>query len=123
LVWSVVKKGFLIPDDELNLSIHEFSHALILDNKERMSFRKIYRHRDLISYLSAAEQEMNHMRGGGESIFRKYAATNIMEFFAVSVEAFFEQTDRFAIDQPLLFDSLCILLNQDPRRSGNPRIN
>jgi Mlc titration factor MtfA (ptsG expression regulator) len=123
LVWSVVKKGFLIPDDALNLSIHEFSHALILDNRERMRFRKIYRHRDLMRYLLAAKQEMNQMREGGESIFRKYAATNLMEFFAVSVEAFFEQTDRFAIDQPLLFERLCILLKQDPRKSGNPRIN
>ena len=122
LVWSVVKKGFLIPDDALNLSIHEFSHALILDNKERMSFRKLYRHRDLILYLLAAKKEMHAMRDGNYSIFRDYGSTNLMEFFAVSVEAFFEQTNRFAKEKPLLFKRLCLLLKQDPRKKGNPRM-
>lgn len=121
LVWSVVKKGFLIPDDALNLSIHEFSHALILDNKERMNFRKLYRHRDLILYLLAGKHEILNMKQGETSMFRSYGATNLMEFFAVSVEAFFEQTERFAIEKPLLFERLCFLLKQDPRKAGNPR--
>ena len=122
LVWSVVKKGFLIPDDALNLSIHEFSHALILDNQHRMSIRKLYRHRDLILYLLAAKHEMNSIRNGNYSIFRAYGGTNLMEFFAVSVEVFFEQTNRFAVEKPLLFERLCLLLQQDPRKLGNPSL-
>jgi hypothetical protein len=122
LVWSVVKKGFTIPDDALNLSIHEFSHALLLDNKERMTFQKLYPHRDLILYLLAAKQEMHAMRDGKYSIFRDYGSTNLMEFFAVSVEVFFEQTERFANEQPLLFKRLSVLLKQDPRKQGNPRL-
>lgn len=122
LVWSVVEKGFKIPNDALNLSIHEFSHALILDNKERMSLRKFYKHKVLIKYLLAAKIEMHRIRDGYDSIFREYGATNLMEFFAVSVEVFFEQTDKFSIDNPLLFERLCTLLRQDPRLSESPRI-
>ncbi|MBL4708185.1 MAG: zinc-dependent peptidase, partial [Flavobacteriales bacterium] len=122
LVWKVVEEGFKIPDDSLNLSIHEFSHALILDNKERMTFRKFYRHKDLIYYLLAAKLEMHRIRKGNDSLFRSYGATNLMEFFAVSVEVFFEQSKRFASDYPILFERLCFLLKQDPRQRNNPRI-
>jgi len=122
LVWKIVEKGFRIPDDALNLSIHEFSHALILDNKERMSFKKVYRHKDLIRYLLAAKIEMNRMRAGHSSLFREYGTTNLMEFFAVSVEVFFEQTKRFSLEYPLLFERLSLLLNQDPRKRTDPRI-
>lgn len=122
LVWKVVEKGFLIPDDALNLSIHEFSHALILDNKNRMSFRKFYRHKDLILYLLAAKVEMHRIRDGKNSIFRAYGATNLMEFFAVSVEAYFEQTKRFAQENTLLFERMSLLLKQDPRKQENPRL-
>lgn len=122
LVWKVVEKGFRISDDALNLSIHEFSHALILDNKERMSLRKFYKHKDLIKYLLAAKVEMNRMRDGRATLFREYGSKNLMEFFAVSVEVFFEQTNKFSIDHPLLFERLCLLLKQDPRKNSNPRI-
>lgn len=123
LVWEVVKEGFKIPNDALNLSIHEFSHALVLDNRHRMSFRKFYRHHLLIRYLLAAKIEMHRIRKGHDSLFRSYGATNLMEFFAVSVEVFFEQTHRFALDYPILFERLCLLLMQDPRKRQNPRLH
>ncbi|MFT6166232.1 MAG: Mlc titration factor MtfA (ptsG expression regulator) [Vicingaceae bacterium] len=44
-----------------------------------------------------------------------------MEFFAVSVEVLFEQTKRFALEKPALFERLCLLIQQDPRKAKNPR--
>jgi hypothetical protein len=38
------------------------------------------------------------------------------EFFAVSVEHFFEDPSGFAKELPLLYQHLCVLLHQDPLR-------
>jgi len=40
--------------------------------------------------------------------------TNIQEFWAVSVEAFFENPADLKINMPQLYDALCRVLNQDP---------
>jgi hypothetical protein len=121
LVWSIVKEGFLIPDDALNLCLHEFSHALTIENQKRNCLNRFFSQRDLFRYFFITKREIQAMNQGKQSIFRKYGAANLMEFFAVSVEVFFEQPARFAIENPLLFEKLCFLLQQDPRKAGNPR--
>jgi len=48
------------------------------------------------------------------SYLRNYAFTNMHEFWAVSVEAFFENPVGLRANMPDLYDSLCRVLNQDP---------
>lgn len=122
LVWKVVKKGFDIPHDSLNLAIHEFAHAIALDNRKRSPFRRFFSHKKFMQYLMASKNEMHKIRNGETSIFRDYGATNLMEFFAVSVEVFFEQSNLFATKNPQLFKHLSSLLKQDPRLVENPSI-
>jgi len=90
LVWSVVKEGFLIPDVALNLCLQEFSDALTIENQKRIYFNRFYPQSDLLLYFQAAKHEMHVITNGKDSIFRTYGAANLMEFFAVSVEVFFE---------------------------------
>jgi len=116
LVWSVVKEGFLIPDDALNLCLHEFSHALTIENQKRIYFNRFYPQRDLLRYFKAAEHEMQVIKNGKDSIFRNYGAANVMEFFAVSVEVFFEQPRRFAIENPILFEKLCFFTSSRSKK-------
>lgn len=49
-----------------------------------------------------------------ETIFRNYATTNEMEFFAVALENFFENPDHFRQELPQLYHHMTIPLNQDP---------
>ena len=49
-----------------------------------------------------------------QSYLRNYALTNIHEFWAVSVEAFFENPADLKMNMPQLYDALCRVLNQDP---------
>ena len=63
---------------------------------------------------------MHAIRKGKHHIFRALRGTNLMEFFAVSVEVFFEQTNRFALVSPLLFERMSLLLQQDPRKKEIP---
>jgi Mlc titration factor MtfA (ptsG expression regulator) len=48
------------------------------------------------------------------SYLRDYAFTNVQEFWAVSVEAFFENPAGLKQSLPQLYGTLCDILNQDP---------
>jgi Mlc titration factor MtfA (ptsG expression regulator) len=48
------------------------------------------------------------------SYLRSYAFSNLHEFWAVSVEAFFVNPVGLQLNMPELYDVLCRVLNQDP---------
>jgi len=69
--------------------------------------RIIYRNSELIkSFIQALLQR--------RSILCNYAFTHFEEFWAVSVEAFFELPQELKTYLPALYHSLCEVLNQDP---------
>jgi len=61
-----------------------------------------------------SKEEMGKIKNGEHHIFRNYAATNIYEFFAVSVEYFFETPQLLKNELPQLYKHLIILLKQNP---------
>jgi MtfA peptidase len=120
LSWSNLVEGFRDPTDGLQLGFHEMAHALrlinIVDNDEYDFYdRELMEHFDF-----AALMEIRKIRlGEGPSLFRNYASANSDEFFAVSVEVFFEQSDVFYAYNPQLYTMLSTILKLDPR-SGKP---
>ena len=115
LSWDNFLKGFGDPTDGINLGFHEMTHAMSLENKFHSngvsSFinAKAYR-----IWKQLAKHEMDLIKSEQSTFFRKYAATNLEEFLAVSVEVFFEQTNSFYEYNPQLYKATCLLLNQDP---------
>lgn len=105
--------GFADPSDGRNLVLHELAHAVLLDNifgtdtPDFLDSELVYRFQQL------AMDEIDNMNAGNASFFRAYGATNFQEFFAVSVECFFEQTLEFRNYHPELFNTLMKLLNID----------
>lgn len=118
LSWKYTLSGFLDPHDNLNLALHEFAHALEIDTihhpDEDQAFA--YRLKEWQKYIALDFQMIKAL---GSKYFRSYASANKKEFFAVLVENFFETPDLFNEDHPELFESICVLLNQDPRNSQN----
>jgi hypothetical protein len=51
----------------------------------------------------------------GQSMLRRYAATNAAEFFAVATEVFFERPAALAERHPELFETMTALYGLDPR--------
>ena len=110
--WEDFEDGYANLEDKLNLGLHEWSHALMLNNffesTQDVSFVDYYRH-------WAIESNDEYLNAGKEgSIFREYGGVNSAEFFAVSVEVFFEATREFSEQAPRLFKFMCIMLNQYP---------
>ena len=116
--WKHFEHGYEIPDDRMNLGLHEVAHAFQLWLEQA---RK--RNKTLSNYFDAwmelAEAERKRMKAGHPSFFRKYAKTNNKEFFAVAVEHFFEAAHDFKEQMPQLYQHICLLLNMDLTRPEN----
>ncbi len=113
LSWEHVERGFFIPDDRYNLALHEMAHALKLGLKYAYNFDiDFYSFMEKWTELGSAE--LTRMQQSRNNFLRDYASTNMEEFFAVSVEHFFEAPYQFQRNLPELYDHLCKMLNLNP---------
>lgn len=112
LSWRHTLEGYADPDDNLNLALHEFAHALKLYAEQggMENFFGTY----ITNWLAISAPEQKRLRAREDSFLRAYGGTNDHEFFAVSVEHFFESPEQFKQELPDIFNHLCVLLNQNP---------
>jgi len=110
--WEDFKKGYHIGDDNLNLGIHEFGHAIHLNafGKRDIS-SKIFR--DGFNKLASYLQDHKGVRDSliNSKYFRAYAYTNQFEFFAVLLENFIETPNDFKDKFPELYGYMKQMLN------------
>jgi len=112
--WEDFKQGYKTDEDNLNVGLHEMAHAWFF-SISRDRFESEDNQYDLLSkFIFLSEDEVMRIRKKRKSIFRKYASENVYEFFAVSIEYFFEDAIEFKAELPNLYRHLCLLLNQDP---------
>ncbi|WP_299552475.1 zinc-dependent peptidase [Seonamhaeicola sp.] len=112
LSWKDFKKGFENGKDNLNLGIHEFSHAIHLNSiKERDISSTIFS--DSFSELSEILSEDEGLRKAlmTSDYFRDYAFTNRFEFVAVAIESFIETPQEFNNQFPKIYKTIRQMLN------------
>ncbi|MFC2151907.1 zinc-dependent peptidase [Bacteroidota bacterium] len=113
LSWKRLVKGFAIPDDKINLGLHEMAHALmhtiIYSDDHEYGLDPFLR-----DIVRLSKIEMEKIRSDNYHFFRKYAGTNIYEFFAIAVEYFFEVPKEFKNELPTLYQFMVKLLKQEP---------
>ena len=114
--WRGIMESLNPTDDGLNLLMHEYAHALYFEHKLMNEEYKIFNEEAFNRVIGQADIEMERIRSGENHILRKYAATNVEEFFAVAVENFFERSVRFKKELPELYGTLVLLLRQDPSK-------
>jgi Mlc titration factor MtfA (ptsG expression regulator) len=108
--------GYDNPSDKLNVGLHEFGHGLFMEflksaNDDENADEGMKR--NLYNYIEESDRMLNE--GKHKDLFlRDYAFTNRHEFFAVSVEHFFEAPKEFKEKLPKLYSTLMNLLQQDP---------
>jgi len=114
LSWNRFIEGIQDYTDGRNLGIHEMAHALIIENKiDNTEFS--YLNRSALKKLEyEAYKEINNYQVQKNEFLRKYATTNLHEFFAVSVEYFYERPEEFHHTKPELFNILKEILRFDP---------
>ncbi len=112
LSWQNFKEGYQDEEDGKNLGLHEMAHALRLENAIGNEEFDFIEPSVLEAFEYYAQKEMRLIEEG-KSIFRKYGAANIHEFFAVSVEHFFERPQSIFKHNPQLYYAMVKMLKQD----------
>ena len=112
LSWSDFEKGFDSSNDNINLGIHEFAHAIHLNSfKERDVSSTLFvdSFKELMALLAANEPLRNSLIES--RYFREYAYTNQYEFVAVIIETFMESPSEFRSQFPEVYNKTKQMLN------------
>jgi len=114
LSWKYFLQGFSDGGDNVNVAIHELAHALAHESFiEETGVDPDFR-TDFQKFSETCGPEMARWFVSRSSYLCPYAFTNFQEFWAVSVEAFFENPAELKLHLPALYEALCNVLNQDP---------
>jgi len=107
--------------DGVNVGLHEMAHALQMQHEyfykqKGDDFRRVY---DLFESL---DEHIRRIEKSSEShVYTDYALTSTDEFWASSVEIFFEQPAILKLHYPPVYEIILKLLKQDPfNSSSNP---
>jgi len=118
LSWQDTLEGAEIPDDGRNVVIHEFAHQLDQENGKANGAPILAKGQSYQSwsavFLKQFEQLKEQARAGLPSLFDYYGATNPAEFFAVTSEVFFEQSQQLYHQYPKLYQQLKHYYQVDP---------
>ncbi len=114
LSWKHFLHGYSHKNDNINVAVHEMAHALLysnffagygVDSHFRLNYEK---------FSNTTGPILADVITKRRSYLRSYAFSNLHEFWAVSVEAFFENPKGLKENMPDLYEALCKVLNQDP---------
>ena len=118
LSWGAVKHGAADPSDGKNVVLHEFAHQLDFENHAADGVPGLATREQQLAWSEVMKSEFASLRAADESgiptLLNTYGATDPAEFFAVSVEAFFEQPHALRAHHPKLYAELRKYFQQDP---------
>ena len=110
--WADFKQGYHITQDNINLGIHEFVHAIHLNSlNERDISATIFS--DSFKELTELLYKNKMIRDEllNSQYIRKYAFTNQFEFLAVIIENFIETPQEFKLQFPEVYVKIKQMLN------------
>lgn len=116
LSWKHFLNGYQLPDNGQNVGLHEFAHAFYFQyfetgNHVEMDFVETF---PLFDACGSKAFAMELQRT--ERLYSDYALRNFQEFWAESIEIFFERPADMKQQYEELYGSICDILNQDPLR-------
>ncbi len=113
--WKDLKEGHESSKDGVNLALHEFAHALRLENGiENDEYQFLSEpHLNRFDQLAVYERSRMEQDQKDDTLLRDYATTNNQEFFAVCIENFFERPRLFKEKAPEMYQLLVHVLQQD----------
>src|SRR4029453_19148092 len=100
--------------DNVNVATHEMAHALLYNNFFAEYGIDAHFRMNYEQFSTTTGPILAKVITHRHSYLRSYAFSNLHEFWAVSVEAFFDDPQGLKENMPELYASLCRVLNQDP---------
>lgn len=109
--WEDFLLGEMVLNDNLNLGIHEFTHALTFHGKQSKDVSARIFYRTYIELLNFMKNTNNSKKVFQSGYFRDYAKTNALEFVSVIMEHFFETPEDLKQKFPELYYKIEYMLN------------
>lgn len=113
--WKHFWEGIKVDDNNYNLGIHEFSHAILSSSKMKNFRSQTVAENDFeIGYrkiLDILKDREFYTQLYHSEYFREYAFTNNSEFISVILEHFFETPHEFSSKFPELFEIVKEMIN------------
>ncbi|MEX0349793.1 MAG: zinc-dependent peptidase [Paracoccaceae bacterium] len=118
LSWAHSQQGGLNDHDGQNVVFHEFAHQiddlsgrtngvpLLAEGQSFAEWERVF--------LSAFDAHLHAVEAGQRTVIDPYGAEGHEEFFAVSVEVFFERPQALKADVPEVYEQLSKLFRLDP---------
>src|SRR5205807_4662952 len=118
LAWAAVKHGAADHADGKNVVLHEFAHQLDYENHAADGVPGLATREQQSAWSEVMGTEFASLRAADESgvptLLDTYGATDPVECFAVSVEAFFERPRALRAYHPNLYAQLQKYFRQHP---------
>jgi MtfA peptidase len=114
LSWKHFLAGYAQSDDGQNVGLHEMAHALyyqtfVVEKNADKNFRDLYD-----GFINDGNKVYHTEKTVDGGLYSEYAIKNFQEFWAESVEIFFEKPAAMKDHYPELYETIKFLLNQDP---------
>ena len=109
--WSDFKSGIDIKNDNLNLGLHEFTHALHFQTLKSDKTAHVLFHETLQNLFFSFSDEALRENVLNSGFLRAYAFENQYEFVAVLLEHFFESPEEFKSKFPEVYLKVKQMIN------------
>jgi len=123
LSWKHFMYGYTDRMDNVNVAVHEMAHALLYNNFFAQYGMDKHFRLNYERFSTTTGPILAEVITQRRSYLRSYAFSNLHEFWAVSVEAFFVNPQGLKKNMPELYEALCRVLNQDPMTKSKIIIN
>jgi len=110
--WKHFLEGNSIANDNINLGLHEFAHALHFEMKLQQHPNSHYFKKYFLKLLLEIRKAEKREKLLNTTYFRMYAFENKYEFLAVLIENYFETPDDFQKEFPVFYQKIRKMLNQ-----------
>lgn len=111
LSWEDFERGYRIENDNLNLGIHELTHAIHLNSLRRGDTASVVFSDGFSELLKLLRKDLKAGKIQNSGFIRDYAFTNEYEFLAVVVENFIESPKEFKTQFPKLYKKIQQMFN------------
>ncbi|MDU8926501.1 zinc-dependent peptidase [Alisedimentitalea sp. MJ-SS2] len=122
LSWAHSEQGAINDVDGQNLVLHEFAHKLDELTGEANGIPLLGKGHSFTEwenvFVKAYKTHVANVEKGRKTVIDAYGATNYEEFFAVSIEVFFERPLALFREEPEVYAQLSKLLRLDPKVWG-----
>ncbi len=109
--WKHFKEGIDVTNDNLNLGLHEFTHAFHVNSLKSYKATAVLFNESLQNLFRVVSNEQLKEQLISSGFLRDYAYENQFEFVAVLLEYFFESPQEFKAKFPSIFLKVKHMIN------------